>query len=65
MGKTTVDNVNITELSSADIEQVSGGPLPLIPIAYAGITLSATVLVAGYAWVAGATVGYAANKQSN
>lgn len=53
----------IQELADTEIDFISGGFLPLIPIAYAGIALSATVLVAGYAWVAGATTGYAANKE--
>lgn len=43
----------LTLLNETDLAQVEGGILPLIAIAYVGIALSGTVLVAGAGVVAG------------
>jgi hypothetical protein len=51
----------IQELSFDEIEEVGGGPLPLIAIAYAGIALNIAVLSVGYSWVAGVRTGYHVN----
>ena len=53
----------IQELSFDEMQVVSGGPLPLIPIAYAGIALSVATLAAGYSWLAGLRTGYNVNLQ--
>ncbi len=51
-------------LSFDEVETVSGGVLPIV-VAYWSIGIASTALAAGSAWVAGATVGYAANRDSD
>ncbi len=55
------DRADIVDLNPIELSKVDGGLLPLIPIAYFGIGLSAAVLVAGYSWLAGVEVGHANN----
>lgn len=43
----------IVELNPLEIEEIAGGPVFLIGVAYFGIGLSAGVLVGGSAFVAG------------
>ena len=53
----------IQELTLDEVDSVSGGPLPLLAIAYAGIAIDAAVLIVGTAWVAGVHTGYNVNKK--
>jgi hypothetical protein len=44
---------SITELSLDEVGEISGAPLPLIPIAYFGIGVSTGVLAGGAAFIGG------------
>lgn len=63
MGNIVSSSGSIQELNLDEVDQVSGGPLPLLAIAYAGIAIDAAVLIIGSAWVAGVHTGYNVNKK--
>ena len=58
----TLDSQGIQDLSLEEVELTNGGIFPIV-VAYYSIAIAGTALAAGSAFVAGAKLGYAANRE--